>query len=76
MEPSVSAMRPAQARALSKPRAGGSIWPEQHCPVFAPRAEGLGFRQACWFCQYANFHLRERIALDVGVCCWPKAQIR
>ena len=38
------------------------------------RTVGLACGSGCWFCRYANFHLREHISLDVGVCCWPRAQ--
>ena len=36
------------------------------------RGVGLCGRQCCWFCRYANFHLLEQNALEVGVCCWPR----
>ena len=60
-------------RGLQEPRIGGSVWPEQWCPGFTARLARLGGMQACWFCRYADFHLRERVALDV--CCWPKVQV-
>ncbi len=60
---------------LKKTRPGGSVWPEQRCPVFAGRRIGLCAVKSCWFCRYANFHLQEQMALEVGVCCWPKAQM-
>lgn len=60
---------------LRKPRTGENIWPGQRCPAFALRAVGLGCVRECWFCRYANFHLHERVALEVGICCWPDAQM-
>lgn len=57
---------------LAAPRMGGSVWPGQCCPQFAPRTVALGMARQCWFCQYADFHIREPVALDVGICCWPK----
>ena len=50
---------PCSLGALQKPCPGCSVWPQQRC----------------WFCRYANFHLQEGTALEVGVCCWPKAQM-
>ncbi len=64
----------AKSRFLRKPMTGRSVWPSQRCPAFAPRTVGLGCRSGCWFCRYANFHLREPNSLDVGVCCWPEFQ--
>lgn len=60
---------------LKEPRVGGSVWPLQCCPVFTPRAAALPGERACWYCKYADFHLKERRSLDVGICCWPKGQI-
>lgn len=65
---------PAKGRALRKPMSGGSVWPGQRCPAFTVRTVGLVCGSGCWFCRYANFHLRKPISLDVGICCWPEAQ--
>ena len=65
----------AQDSPLKEPRVGGSVWPRQCCPVFTPRAAALPEERACWYCKYADFHLKERMSLDVGICCWPKKQI-
>lgn len=67
---------PVRAVRLREPRSGGSVWPEQHCPAFTPRTVGLGCAYGCWYCRYGDFHLRERVALDVGICCWPQAQMQ
>lgn len=64
----------AKTKSLRKPMSGRSVWPGQHCPAFTVRTVGLVCGSGCWFCRYANFHLREQMALDVGVCCWPKIQ--
>ncbi|MCI8740412.1 MAG: hypothetical protein HFG10_09930 [Oscillibacter sp.] len=68
------AARDAERRAFSKPRTGYSVWPGQSCPAFTRRVVRLGESGGCWFCRYANFHLRESVALEVGVCCWPREQ--
>lgn len=53
---------------------GGNVWPGQRCPAFTVRTVGLVCGSGCWFCRYANFHLREQVPLDVGICCWPEVQ--
>ena len=64
----------AKSRTLRKPMTGYNVWPAQRCPAFTVRTVGLACGSGCWFCRYANFHLRELISLDVGVCCWPEIQ--
>lgn len=64
----------AKVHTLRRPMTGHSVWPGQRCPGFAMRTVGLGCGSGCWFCRYANFHLREQVPLEVGVCCWPRAQ--
>lgn len=60
---------------LSAPRTGGSVWPRQSCPAFTPRKEHLPIEGSqCWFCRYADFHLKRPVALEVGICCWPNTQ--
>jgi len=61
-------------RVLRKPVTGGSVWPGQRCPAFTARTVALNRGNGCWFCRYANFHLTQRTALDVGICCWPDVQ--
>ena len=61
---------------LSAPKPGGSVRPRQSCPTFVPRKEYLptdGIQ--CWFCRYADFHLKCPMALNVGICCWPEIQM-
>ena len=61
---------------LPAPRPGASVWPRQSCPVFTPRKEHLPIEGSqCWFCRYADFHLKHPVALEVGICCWPDIQI-
>lgn len=67
--------RRAEDRPLGEPRMGGSVWPLQYCPAFTPRAAALPGERECWYCKYADFHLKERVHLDVGICCYPKKQI-
>ena len=65
----------AEDRPLKEPRVDGNVWPLQCCPVFTPRAAAFPVERAFWYCKYADFHLKERMSLDVGICCWPKKQI-
>ena len=61
---------------LSNPKPGGSVWPRQSCPAFAPRKAHLpADGSQCWFCRYADFHLTHPVALEVGICCWPEKQM-
>lgn len=61
---------------LPDPKPGGSVWPRQSCPAFAPRKAHLPTDGSqCWFCRYADFHLTCAVALEVGICCWPEIQI-
>ena len=68
--------RRAADRPMVEPRVGGSVWPGQCCPKFAPRSAALGPKCECWFCTYADFHVLEPVALDVGICCWPRVCIK
>ena len=67
--------RRTEDRPLKEPRVGGSVWPKQFCPAFTPRRAAMEGDRECWYCQYADFHLKELVPLDVGICCWPKKQI-
>jgi len=60
---------------LAKPRRGRNVWPGQCCPYFEARHSDLGVMRECWYCQYADFHLKEPVSLDVGICCYPKVQL-
>lgn len=61
---------------LPAPKPGGSVWPRQSCPAFTPRKEYLPMDgRQCWFCRYADFHLKCPVALEVGICCWPEVQM-
>ena len=62
-------------RPQSMERPGGVVRPEQCCPAFAPRTKGLVYGEKCWFCCYADFHLRAPKTLESGNCLWPEAQI-
>ena len=58
---------------LPAPKPGGSVWPRQSCPAFTPRKEHLPIEgRQCWFCRYADFHLTQPVALEVGICGWPE----
>jgi len=28
----------------------------------------------CYYCKFADFHLTEPVALEVGICCYPEVQ--
>ena len=62
--------RRREDRPMPAPNAGGNVWPKQSCPAFTPR-DGTA-EKTCWYCAYADFHLDQPRALDVGVCYWPK----
>jgi len=65
-----------EKRLLSKPCPGESVWPGQCCPCFYARySETLKVDRECWFCRYADFHLIWPVALQVGICCYPKVQL-
>lgn len=57
---------------FAMPNANGSVWPKQGCPDFELRESVVAGKKECWYCRYADFHLGELKALEVGICCWPK----
>lgn len=59
---------------FDKPKPGHSVWPHQGCPRFTPRNSlFLGeLDQECWYCACADFHLDREVALEVGICLYPK----
>lgn len=60
-----------ERRFLRSPPVGRNVWPGQCCPRFGPRAsETLNIVRECWFCRFADLHLDEPYALDVGICCY------
>lgn len=59
------------AKAHGAPNQNGNVWPEEICPAYTPREGALESLQGCWYCRYADFHLKEARALDVGWCRWP-----
>ena len=54
------------------PKQNGSVWPNDICPAYTPRQEAIPCINGCWYCRYADFHLQEERALEVGICKWPK----
>lgn len=65
-----------EKRLLWSPRPGQSVWPGQCCPSFAARhSETLKVERECWFCRYADFRLKQPVALEVGICCHPVPQL-
>ncbi|MCQ2537973.1 MAG: hypothetical protein MJ124_06205 [Lachnospiraceae bacterium] len=57
------------------PNKGGNVWPEEICPAYTPRKGATECLKGCWYCRYADFHLKEERALDVGVCKWPEKMV-
>ena len=60
---------------LEVPKRDGSVWPEDICPAYTPREEAIPSIKGCWYCKYADFHLKEETALEVGICKWPQKTI-
>lgn len=44
---------------------------ERLVSAYTPREEAIESLKGCWYCRYADFHLKEEQALEVGVCKWP-----
>lgn len=62
-----------ERRILGSPHTGRSVWPGQCCPCFSARHSETGkIQRECWFCWYADFHLTQPAALEVGICRYPK----
>lgn len=58
---------------FSQPQTGRNVWPHQACPRFSPRRCCLfvpDVETACWYCRFADFHLNQPVALEVGICCY------
>lgn len=58
---------------FSKPNKNGNVWPRQYCPGFSPRENATMIE--CWYCKYADFHLNQPKALDIGICNFPNEMI-
>ena len=56
---------------LEVPNRNGNVWPDDLCPAYTPREEAIESLKGCWYCRYADFHLKEERALEVGICKWP-----
>jgi len=54
------------------PNSNGNVWPEDCCPAYTFREGSIDSIRGCWYCRYADFHLTEERALDVGICKWPR----
>ena len=53
------------------PNKDGNVWPKDLCPAYTPREDSIECIKGCWYCKYADFHLKDERALEVGVCRWP-----
>ena len=58
-------------REFEGPNQNGNVCPEDYCPAYTPREEAIESLKDCWYCRYADFHLKEEKALEVGNCKWP-----
>ncbi len=61
--------------AYEVPKREGSVWPKDICPAYSPREDAIPSLQGCWYCQYADFHLKAERTLEVGICQWPRKVI-
>lgn len=53
------------------PNRNGNVWPQDICPAYTAREGAIESMKGCWYCRYADFHLTEERALEVGLCKWP-----
>lgn len=55
---------------FNQPKPGENVWPHQGCPCFKARPGSFppDPGRECWYCVFANFHLTQEKALQVGVC--------
>lgn len=61
-----------KANAYEIPKKEGSVWPNDICPAYTPRQDAIPSIKGCWYCRYADFHLKEERVLEVGICKWPE----
>lgn len=40
------------------PNKNGNVWPEDLCPAYTPREEVIESLKECWYCRYADIHLK------------------
>ena len=53
------------------PNKNGNVWPGNLCAAYTPREDAIDSLKECWYCRYADFHLKEERALEIGICKWP-----
>ena len=53
------------------PNKNGNVWSGNLCPAYTPREDAIDSLKECWYCGYADFHLKEERALEIGICKWP-----
>ena len=53
------------------PNKNGNVWPGNLCAAYTPREDAIYSLKECWYCRYADFHLKEERALEIGICKWP-----
>ncbi len=61
-----------QSTAYDVPKREGSVWPGDICPAYSPREDAIPCLRGCWYCRYADFHLKSERTLEVGICEWPR----
>lgn len=59
---------------FDSPQANKNVWPHQYCPAFDKRRTSFHAAPECFYCKYADFHIEQSIALDVGICCYPNVK--
>ena len=57
------------------PKKDGSVWPNDCCPAYTPREDSIESIKGCWYCKFADFHIKEETVLEVGICRWPNKVI-
>ena len=53
------------------PNKNGNVWPGNLCAAYTLREDAIDSLKECWYCRYADFHLKEERALEIGICKWP-----
>ncbi len=60
---------------LAEPPINKNVHPYQCCPMFRTRKTDSDPIMDCFFCKYAYFGLENKVALEVGICRYPRVQI-
>ncbi len=60
---------------FDKPQSEKNVWPHQYCPEFDKRQTSFHYAPECYYCKYADFRLEQKVALEVGICCYPNIKV-